>query len=222
MATTLERNTDLADAAAALQNDRINVQEGWSYPTLPLRYVFREIDFYLDGNGHLQFCFRNSGLAQPLDGLTIEQVASGFRAPPRPEPEFLLAAALDEPPQTPLDLQVWGDPIYIIYRLFGPRNMTFNAGLKAVSHKNGEAQNRYGLLRHLGPAGAGSIEPVADCELIYFACVPKNVNPYRDRFNLNVVLEQAPIPAGPGGVAVRRVIEIEIDPDIRFPGGSES
>jgi hypothetical protein len=215
MATTLDRDPGTINTAATVRNERIDVQEGWSHHTLPTRYVFREIDFFVDGNGHLQFCFRNADFVKPLNGLTIEQVAATFRTPPRPEPEFLIATALEEPPQTPLDLEIWGDePIYVIYRLYGPRNMTFNPGQKAMSHKDGSVQNRYGLLRHLGPAGAGSVMGVENCELIYFACRPLGETHYRDRFNLRVDLEQAPVNGE------RRIIELEIDPDIRFPGGS--
>lgn len=216
MATTLDRETAAAEVVDPTQNDRIDVQWGWSQPTLPLRFVFREIDFHIDSSGHLQFAFRNSGLAERLDGRSIEAVAATYRSPAQPEPELMVASALEEPPQTPLDLGVTGDSIYVIYRLFGPRNITFSPSKKAVSHKNGADQGRYGLLRHLGPTGAGSIAPVADCELIYFACMPR-AGTYRDRFNLNVELEQTPIPGNP---PVRRIIELEIDPDIRFPGGS--
>jgi hypothetical protein len=217
MATTLEARAEApADPGVPQRNERIDVQEGPPIGALPQRYAFREIDFYIDPNGHLQFCFRNSGLAQALGNQTIEQIATALRAPAQPEPEFLVATAFEEPPQTPLDLKVTGDPIYIIYRLYGPRNMTFDAAQKALSHKDGAAMNRYGLLRHLGPAGAGSPASVPNCRLIYFACVPGAGN-YRDRFNLRVELEETPIPGNP---PERRTLVLEIDPDVGYPGGS--
>lgn len=205
----------------SLQNDDIDMREDWVHPALPLRFAFREIDFRIDSKGHLQFGFRNSDRAEPLNGRTIEEIVDTFRSTLAPPDGSPLLNPFVSTTQTPLDLQVGsdpvnGDPIYIIYRFFKPRNITFSPTRKAMSHKNGDAVDRYGLLRHVGAAGPGTAAPAADCELIYFACVPKNVD-YQDGFNLRVQLEQEPHLGPP---PTPRILDIEIDPDIRFPGGS--
>jgi len=217
-------------APATLTNDDIDMKAGWSddlYPR-PERFVFREIDFRIDPNGHLQFGFRNADKAEPLNGRTIEDVVEGYR-PTLPLVSQALAglpganalAILDfltSTTRTPLDLDVTGYPIYVIYRFFKPRNITFSPFRKALSHKNGDAQDRYGLLRHVGPAGSGAPSEswVDNCELVYFGCVPKTGD-YEDGFNLRVQLEQEPHLGPP---PTPRLLDLEIDPDIRHPGGS--
>ncbi|MBV8685325.1 MAG: hypothetical protein JOZ90_14645 [Alphaproteobacteria bacterium] len=210
MASTFRSNDPVTRIALATTTSD-DMREDFAYSE-PQRYVYRDIAFGVDLFGGLQFGFRNADLAQPLDGRSVEEIVRDL---PQPAP-LMPAVALSSAYQSPLDLQAWGDPIYIILRLVSPSNMTFHPERKAVSHKTLGPRDRYGLLRHVTAAGH-TAEPGASCKVIHFACVPGNVDPYHDGLNLRVRLQQQPHLGPP---QVERVLDLDIDPDIRFPGGS--
>lgn len=193
---------------ALSENDDMN--NSWAHDD-PERYVYRDISYKVDAFGGIQFCFRNSTLAAPMGNKTIKEIVEGL--PPADGAGFVAAAA--EPPETPLDIRVKGDPIYIIYRIARPSNMTFHPERKALSHKQEGPRSRYGRLRHVTGQGH-NYEPGTDCKIVYFACKP-DAGDYRDGLNLRVRLQQESRPDSPD---VPRVLDLEIDPDIRFPGGS--
>ena len=194
---------------ALTEND--DMSKEWAHGD-PQRYVYRDISYKVDAFGGIQFCFRNSTLAAPLGDKTIVEIVNEL--PQSGGAGFIAAAA--EPPETPLDIGVKGDPIYIIYRIARPSNMTFHPERKALSHKKEGPRSRYGRLRHAVAGQEHTYEPKKDCKIVYFACKPE-AGDYRDGLNLRVRLQQEARPDSPD---VPRVLDLEIDPDIRFPGGS--
>lgn len=192
-----------------------DMNNSWAHDD-PERYVYRDISYKVDAFGGIQFCFRNSTLAAPLGNKSIREIVDEL--PPLGGPAFVAGAGLveaAEPPETPLDLRVKDDPIYIIYRIAGPANMTFHPERRALSHKEEGPRSRYGRLRHVTGQGH-TYDAGKDCKIVYFACKP-DTGDYRDGLNLRVRLQQEPRPDSPD---VPRVLDLEIDPDIRFPGGS--
>ncbi len=223
MATALKEPRDAPEnrpATDGTDNERADMHEEWA-GDWPERYVVREIDFNMADNS-LQFSFRNSDLAQPLPAGGIAEVIDGLRGPAPAPAAFFGAAAAAAARETPLDLNVIGTPIYIIFALSEPKNMTFSSRLKAMTHKKSADRDYYGGLRHV-TATEESKDPLPGCKLIYFAVDPPVENPpvppddkYQHGFNFNVELEQDP--KEPGGP--KRIIELSIDPDVRHPGGS--
>lgn len=210
MATALE---DITHSANAARNDRADLSP--DLPAVPTRYAVREIGFTMV-SGRLQFAFRTDELAKPLPPGGIEQVVADLLNPPPAgamlaagAPTAVLAGAL----QTPLDLDVTDGPIWLVYMLAEPGNMRFSATLKAMTHKQIEHRPHYGWLRHATQAEDSS-QPLAGCRLIYLAAAPPEGH-YRHGFNFNVELEQDPSLEG-----VPRSLPMEIDPDVRHPGGS--
>ena len=201
------------DSPIAPRNDQTEMAEQWNGPA-PTRYVVREIEFKVVDR-RLLFSYRNDSKAQDLPKGGIATVAKALCRPAaavavRAAPVPSLAAA----PQTPLDLELQGDPIFIILKLAEPVNMTFSANRKAVTHKNDGDRSHYGRLRHVNRKGQESAAPLAGCRLVYFVAAPPAGN-YQHGFNFNVDLEQ-----DPGVDGTRRMLPLSIDPDIRFPGGS--
>lgn len=205
--------TALKDIITAPRNDRAEIS--LKAPAAPTRYAVREISFAMVG-GKLQVAFRSEGQAKPLPAGGIDAVVAGLLAPPPAAAMFALetvraAAVL---PQTPLDIDLSGEPIWLIYMLAEPSNMRFSAVLKAMTHKQIEHRPYYGGLRHVTKSVESS-RPLAGCRLIYLAAAPPATASYRHGFNFNVELEQEP-----GLDGNPRSLPIEIDPDIRHPGGS--
>lgn len=204
--------TALKEIITAPRNDRAEIS--LNVPAPPTRYAVREIGFAMV-NDRLQFTFAADGLAEPLPPGGIDEVVAGLLTPP---PAAMTAFGLEgiaaEPMPTPLDVDVSGDPIWLIYMLAEPSNMRFSASLKAMTHKQIEHRRFYGGLRHVAK-GVESSQPLAGCRLIYLAAAPPAVADYRHGFNFNVELEQ-----DPGTDGNPRSLPIEIDPDIRHPGGS--
>ncbi|HWT13711.1 MAG TPA: nucleotide synthetase [Allosphingosinicella sp.] len=212
-------NTQFALAESAISSD---VQEDWGGPW-PTRFVIRTIDLVevqvaVGGQvvTQLQAFFRNHTLAQALPATGIAQAikdAVGGSLVP-------VASSLAESPRTPLDLEVKDEPLYIVFILGKPSNMTFNPLRKAISHKNLDDRDRYGNLRHV-KATATSYEEdeegLSDCRIAYFVAYPPAppASNYKHGFNLNVRLLQPPNLDGSP-----RWLDIQIDPDVRYPGGS--
>lgn len=208
MATALE---DIADVTDTPRNDRADLNP--EAPAVPARYAVREIGFAMV-NGKLQFAFKSDELAAPLPPGGIGAVVAALLAPPPPAALALgPGAGPAAAPTTPLDLDVAGGPVWLIYMLAEPGNMRFSATLKAMTHKRSEDRPYYGRLRHATEAGESS-QPLAGCRLIYLAAAPPAVD-YRHGFNFNVEFEQDSTIEG-----IPRSLSMEIDPDIRHPGGS--
>lgn len=224
MATAL-RNDDwfaaLATATSSLGDD-FPIAEEWT-GTEPNRYIFREIDFAIDTNGHLQFFFLNPGLARPLPPGGIDEVVDDLLAePPFPSLPNLLESPATTRFETPLDLNVKDSPAFVIYRLRRVRNMLYIPGIHAITHKDQNDAPRYGRLRHINDQQR-TYQPLGDSKLVYFVADPP-ATPlpplppppyYRHSFNLKVRLIQTPHTNGQ-----MRVLDIPIDPDIRNPDGS--
>ncbi len=199
-----------------------DMSSGWQ-GDLPKRYVHRDVSFDPDG-GELQFLFLNHDRAKPLGGKTIEKIVEELPKPVRSS--FLktwLRSILDllfmsARPETPFDLGIEGktEPIFVIFRIVGPSNMVFHPSKAAMVHKELTGEERYGLLRHV-IAGAHSEAAKPDCRIIRFACRPPNIRDYHDGFYMRVRLAQRAHPERPTDP---RYLDIDIDPDIRFPGGS--
>ncbi|HEV7659957.1 MAG TPA: nucleotide synthetase [Allosphingosinicella sp.] len=210
MATALKEITNVQ------RNDRAEIS--LDAPAAPTRYAVREISFALV-NGRLQFAFASPERAKPLPPGGIDAVVDGLLSP-APAAMFALGpgraapAPTPTPTPTPLDLDVSGDPIWLIYTLAESSNMRFSAALKAMTHKQIEHRPFYGGLRHV-TRGVESSQPLVGCRLIYLAAAPPAVAKYRHGFNFNVELEQ-----DPGTDGAPRSLPVEIDPDIRHPGGS--
>jgi len=213
MATALNYLDYINGNAAAPRNDRADLSP--NMPAVPTRYAIREIGFSMI-NGKLQFAFKSNDLAQNLPAGGIDEVVAGLLVPPPVMSASVFAAFAAPPaPTTPLDLDVAKGPIWLIYMLSEPGNMRFSAALKAMTHKEVKHRPFYGHLRHATAAGPSS-RPLADCRLIYFAAAPP-AGSYRHGFNINVELDQDPDSNGNP-----RVLPMEIDPDVRHPGGSET
>lgn len=192
-------------ALNALPGVDMDMKEDWPY-ALPLRYVVREIDCTLTGAG-LEFSFRNPQPAQlmPTGVDPIGQVVDLVRLPSSTTVTSRFA---------PLDVGAKGDSLMIFFKIVGPANMRFSATKKALTHKNADDRDYYGRLRHAN-ATTVSEQPLPDCRIAFFVVDPAHppADEYRHDFSLNVEIDQA-------GNEGPRTIAFEIDPDIRYPGGS--
>ena len=178
----------------------------------PARYIYRELTVAL--NGGLQFFYKNPGLAQPLPAGGIDEVIADLLAPV--ESNFFAdvgAPALE----TPLDLNVHGDPAFVVLQLDPTINWRFSSTEPAVSLKDGAANEFYGGLRHVLPGGVAQEAPAPGCNMVYFTVRPP-LNPpnghYRHGLNFHVELSQNISGGGTG------ILPLIIDPDVGHPGGS--
>ena len=191
------------------------------FDPLPDRYVIRDIDYEVDA-GSLQFFFRNPGLALPLPAGGIDEVISLLMRPQfQPSVENFLSLIASSGPQTPLDIELKNKSAYIIFRLPSAGNMYFAPRVAALSHKAAGDFGYTARLMHVGPFGPES-DPVDGCKLIYFMARPRlagdppATDPYCHSLNIKTRLLQKPH----FGTPLPRVLDIVLDPDIRYPGGS--
>jgi hypothetical protein len=184
---------------------------------VPQRCVVREISFLMDSDG-LQFLYRDPTPGFDLEGPDIDPVVQPLIGTSFPAALGLTGAGLGSA-ETPLDLGLAGGrgPAFLVFKLDRRLNWRFSRALPAVTHKNGADSAHYGGLTYVSDGGAYSREPMADCRLVFFKANPPTED-YRHGFNFNVELIQRPH----FGEVEARVLPITIDPDIRFPGGSES
>jgi hypothetical protein len=216
-----------------------DMNEDWNGPW-PSRYIARVIDFkevVVGQDPELHACFRDNLPAQPLPAGGITQAIKDLFKPivllPNPLASRAAAAGAgaaaaaalaDGYLRSPLDLEVLQEPAYIIFILGRPANLYFRPGVKAITHKNGQDRPHYGALRHIR-ASATTYEDseigLDDCVIISFIAYPPQapVMPpppefrYAHGFTLHVRLRQPP-----DSDNNPRVLDIDIDPDIRYPG----
>jgi hypothetical protein len=208
-------------AANAHKNSMTAVSGEWPYAP-PERYIFRELTMEL--NNGLQFFYKDPGLAQPLPAGGIDVVIATLLPPP-PAGAALVAAAVaaagNAPQETPLDLKIYGAPTYVVLRLDPALNWRFSADGAAISLKNAGVANHYGGLRHVLDDGTPKVEPTEGCRLVYFAAMPPAVGAngqYRHGFNFHVELVQN----SSGHSSEQSMLPIVIDPDVGYPGGSNT
>jgi len=217
MATALkERQIGAPDAADTAQaqtweNERFPVRR---HPpdVLPERYIVREMSFLMDSDG-LQFLYKDSALAWPLPEKKIDPVIPRFTRPV--SPMIGLSGAGLATAETPLDLSITGGPAFLIFKLDPRLNWRFSQSLPAITHKKEADSACYGGLTYVDQHGVYSDSPIAECRLVFLVTDPPEGD-YRHGFNFNVELIQKPHV----GQYEPRILPVEIDPDIRFPGGS--
>lgn len=211
MATALQ-DFELADAPS--RNDLAPVRTEWMRPN-PARYVVRELTMALTGG--LQFLYRDPGLAQPVPPGGIADVIAALTAPPPAAAGFAAGVAGAEE-ETPLDLKIYGDPIFILLQLDPTLKWRFSDDHPAISLKDNDVAGHYGGLRHVMPDGTVQANPGVGCRLVYFAADPPQVGPdgnYSHGFNFHVELTNT----GAHGTSVLPII---IDPEVGYPGGSNT
>lgn len=180
----------------------------------PERVIVREITFLMDSDG-LQFLYRGPASAVRLGDGGIEEVVRGLAT--APFDPFTAPASLDGDGETPLDLGVTGEPAYIVFKLDPRLNWRFSDNEAGMTHKHSAETAYYGGLNHVRPDGTYVPEPVEDCRLVFLTADPPP-GEYKHGFNFHVELIQKPHL----GKTRPRCLPITIDPDIRFPGGSET
>lgn len=212
---------------SASTNHLAPIRADWPYPE-PTRYIFRELS--MECRNGLQFFYKDPGLAQPLPGGGIAEVvaqqlaarAGGGAAATGMGRYGLAAAAAGNPPQqTPLDLKVIGTPTYIVLALDPQVNWHFDSDDSAISLKDIGATAHYGGLRHVLADGSVQAAPGADCRIVYFAASPPEVpenGQYRHGLNFHVQLTQN----SSGHSSTASILPIIIDPDVGYPGGSNT
>lgn len=209
---TLLREADFGQTAPG--NDLAAVRSYWPYAA-PARYIFRELSMKLEGG--LQFFYKDPGLAQPVPPGGIEAVVADLLDPPPPATD----GSADSAQETPLDLNIHGDPAYVVLRLDPSLNWRFDSDEAAVSLKDNSVADHYGELRHVLADGTIQTEPATGCRLVYFAAKPPALGPdgsYRHGFNFHIEIVQNSTSATGG----ESILPIIIDPDVGHPGGSES
>lgn len=216
MATAL-REPDVSQAAPT--NDLAPVRSEQPFEA-PERYIFRELSMKLEGE--LQFFYKDPGLAQPLPEGGIAAVVAGILNPPAPAAAVMAAAvAAAVTQETPLDLNIHGDPAFVVLRLDPALNWRFDSDEAAVSLKDAGVADHYGGLRHVLADGTIQAEPAVGCKLVYFAAKPPVLGPdekYRHGFNFHIELVQASSSSTSGD----SILPIILDPDVGHPGGSQS
>jgi hypothetical protein len=206
----------------------------------PKRYLIRVIDIEevrtRDGP-ELRASFRDPRGPEDLRAGGIKQAIQEAARKAGPKRSFLSRAKVivararaifKAPTVSPLDIALYGGPTIIVFILARPINLRFSPLVKALSHKNPADRDGYGGLTHVSLARGKyyeSPEPLQDCRIVYFVCEPPP-NPldplppppppdygYKHGLNLNVRLNHPP-----EGDKTQRVLDIMIDPDIRYPG----
>lgn len=181
----------------------------------PERYVVRELTMALDGG--FQFLYRDPGLAQPLPAGGIAAVVAGFAAPAAAVAFVAAVRGMDG--ETPLDLQIYGPPIFVVLRLDPALNWRFSTDHPAISLKDNDVADHYGGLRHVMPDGTVQTDPGDGCRIAYFAANPPAVGEagqYSHGFNFHVELTRT------GANGKSEALPIIIDPDVGYPGGSNT
>ncbi|HMG47873.1 MAG TPA: nucleotide synthetase [Allosphingosinicella sp.] len=200
----------------------------------PKRCLVRIIDIQqvkTAAGPELRASFRNPRPAQKLVGGDIAKaIADAVRAagPPRGFIARAKAAVARTkaffagPILSPLDIELRGQPTVVVFILGQPSNMRFNPTVMALTHKNPADRDGYGRLMHVGPTQDGydaTAAPREGCRIVHFVADPPREPPqpepykYKHGFNINVRLEH---PSERDGT--RRVLDLIIDPDIRYPG----
>lgn len=216
MATAL-RQSDIAGIGPS--NDLAPVRSEWPYAP-PGRYILRELSMKLEGG--LQFFYKDPGLARQVPPGGIDEVVSELLDPPvRSSAVAAAASTAATAEQTPLDLNVHGDPAWIVLRLDPAINWRFDSDEAAVSLKDDAVASHYGGLRHVLADGSAQPEPATDCQLIYFAAKPPTLDAdgsYRHGFNFHLEIVQL----SPSATSPDSILPIIIDPDVGHPGGSDT
>jgi len=220
-----------ADADENDMNDDWNEDLQGPWPT---RFIVRIIDLkevpvIVGQDPQLHACFRTNSAPQslPAGGIT-QAIKDLFKSiPPVPNPLLVPRSSTAESavayPRSPLDLILLGEPIYVVYVLGRPTNMYFRPEVKALTHKNVQDKPYYGALRHIKATETTYQDDefgLDDCTIISFianppeppAMPPPPEFNYRHGFNLHLRLTQPPSGTSP------RALDIDIDPDIRYPG----
>jgi hypothetical protein len=221
-----------AMAAAALDPavEDLSIKEDYQ-GTWPGRYVIRivdvkEVNVVVNGQivSELHASFRNSDLSVTIPGGGMDAVLSQLAQALGPDNFSTIPGATVTTSYSPLSLQIKDSPAYVIFVLGAPSNIRFSPTKKALTHKNPDDRDRYGRLRHVIPSGTTSFreeeDALDDCRIAYFVANPPGPGPsltqqdYQHGFDFNVRLRQNVPNEEPRG------LEIKIDPDIRYPGGS--
>ena len=128
MATKL-READFAQTAAG--DDLAGVRSYWPYASRA-RYIFRDLSMKLESG--LQFFHNDPVFAQPAPSGGVEAVVAGLPNPPPPA----LAATTDEATfrESPLDINIHGDPAFVVLRVDPSLNWRFDWDEAALSLKN--------------------------------------------------------------------------------------
>jgi hypothetical protein len=219
MATALQSRLFGLPDTGPPRNDLEPVRTGWAYPA-PKRYILRELSMKLDAG--LQFFYKNPGFSQkvPVEGLA--KVIAGILDPTAATPALIAGAVTTaRAEETPLDLDIHGDPTFVFLRLDPTLNLRFDSDEAAVSLKDERVGDHYGGLRYVLEDGTVRAAPAVGCKLIYFAARPPALGPngrYRHGFNFHVELVQR----SPSATSRDTILPIIIDPDVGHPGGSQS
>src|SRR3954465_14173625 len=114
MATALKnREWEAGPDAKGDANEQAPVRS--DFPSvLPDRVIVREISFLMDSDG-LQFLYRDAAPASPLPSRNLDSLLPRLVSE-NPSP-FLPLADAGLAAETPLDLSVTGDPVYIVFKL---------------------------------------------------------------------------------------------------------
>jgi len=230
----LEDPNSVKPAAAAADIGDYDMNEDWT-GTYPARYIIRIIDIKEvtppGGEPELQACFRAHSPPAPLPAGGIVEAIQNLYKPNVLAPDALLPSGSTATAnalgyfRSPLDLELLGAPTYVVYILGKPANMYFRAGAKAITHKeNLQDKVYYGALRHIQASATtynASEIGFDGCRIISFiadppeppAMPPPEEWGYAHGFNLHLRFTQPP-----DSDNNPRVLEIDIDPDIRYPG----
>lgn len=230
---------DGAPTSAAAPSTLSDMRQIWEGKA-PERYLIRVIDIEevrTSDGPELRASFRDPGDPQELPAGGIKQAIQEAARKTGPKRSFLSRAKVivarakaifKGPTTSPLDIALYGDPIIVVFILARPINLRFSPLVKALTHKNPADRERYGGLKHVTLARGEyyeSSKELEDCRIVYFVAAPPP-NPsaplkpppdyeYKHGLNLNVRLNHPP----EGDKAkTRRVLDIMIDPDIRYPG----
>jgi hypothetical protein len=213
MATALREIND----APSPENDLAPLRVEWPYAA-PERYIFRELSMKLEGG--LQFFYKNPVLSRDVPPGGLAKVIADILNPAPPAPALFAAAAAGVgAEETPLDLNIHGDPAFVFLRLDPTLNLRFDSDEAAVSLKDAGVADHYGGLRYVLEDGTVQPEPATGCKLVYFAAKPPVLadgEEYRHGFNFHLELVQV----SPSATSPDSILPIIIDPDVGHPGGS--
>lgn len=230
-----------APTLAAAPSSLSDMRPSWD-GTAPKRYLIRVIDIeeVRTPNGpELRASFRDPGGPEVLPAGGIKQAIREAARKVGPKRTFLSRAKVivartkallkgTSPTTSPLDIALYGDPTIVVFILARPINLRFSPLVKALSHKNPADQKRYGGLKHVSLAGGEyyeSSKELEDCRIVHFVAAPPPYSSaplkppagyrYKHGLNLNVRLNHPP---EDDKAKTLRVLDIMIDPDIRYPG----